>query len=214
MIHKNVAGRGIHQPGQYQVINETPNIISKMTVVQVIGMNGLLSIAPVDNPTTNDILGVVTDDIVAGAQGYVARLGLFGQFDTTPFSHGDTLYSDSSGQLTTVELGPNIARVRNINASNGHLQVDVYEAAQGGGSDGHFVLNTMVLQTDIDNGYINLPVAPGTPSATIVLLKGAPAQVYNEDFTVTSNQLNFINTDPGDLGNILTAGDKITVMYK
>lgn len=213
-IHKNEAGRGIHQPGQYQVQNDTLIGIPKGTVVQIVGLNNFISVAPVDNQTSNNILGVVVDEIDAGETGHVARMGLFGQFDTTAFVVDDILYSDGSGNLTTTSSGPQIGVVLAVNASNGQILMDVHDSASGGGSGGHNTIITTLTQTDINNGYINLPATPATPSETILMLEGAPSQVFGDDFTVSGNQLSFIDTDPGDLGNILTAGEKLTIMYK
>ena len=95
-FHKNSSGRGIHQPGQYQVSNKSGLVIAKGKVVQTTGLDGFITVEPVDNPAVNQILGVVVDDIADGASGYVARMGLFGQFDTTAFVVGDILYSEIS----------------------------------------------------------------------------------------------------------------------
>ena len=214
-LHRNSSGRGIHQPGQYQVSNVTGLTIVKGTVVQITGLDGFMTVAPVNNPASNNVLGLVVDDIDNGESGYVARMGLFGQFDTSSFSVGDQLYSDGSGVLTTTELGPKIGLVLSVSATDGQIHMDVHDASGAvGGSGGHEVLVTTLVQADIDNGFILLPLAPSTPSATLVLLKGAPAQVYGDDFTVSGNTLTFINSTAGDLGDILTAGDKLTIMYK
>ena len=213
-IHKNEAGRGIHQPGQYQVQNDTVSGIPKGTVVQIVGLNNFISVAPVDNQTANNILGVAADEIDVGETGYVARMGLFGQFDTSSFAFDDILYTDGSGNLTTTPSGPQIGTVLSVDVSNGQIHMDVREVTSGGGSGGHNTIITTLTQTDIDNGYINLPATPATPSETILMLEGAPSQVYGDDFTVIGNQLSFIDTDPGDLGNILTAGEKLTILYK
>jgi predicted RecA/RadA family phage recombinase len=214
MIHKNIAGRGIHQPGQYQVQNETGSAIPKGTVVQIVGFSSFISVAPVDNQLTNNILGVAVDEIDADETGYVARMGLFGQFDTSLFALNSILYSDGSGNLTTTASGPQIGLVLAVSPSNGQIHMDVRDVTSGGGSGGHTTIITTLTQTDIDNGYINLPATPSSAAETIVMLEGAPAQTYGDDFNVVGNQLNFITTNPEDLGNILTASDKLTIMYK
>lgn len=213
-IHKSEAGRGIHQPGQFQITNSTVDIISKGTVVKIVGYELFTSVAPVDNPTSNDILGVIVDDVAGSANGYVARMGVFNQFDTSAWTPGTVLYSDSSGALTTVVSGPIIGTVRRQSVSDGVMHFDVRSSSVAPGSGGYQSTVTTILQTDINNGYINLSSTPASPTETIVLLKSAPSQVYGDDFTVVGNQLNFISTNPGDLGSILTAGDKITIMFK
>lgn len=213
-IHKSESGRGIHQPGQFQVTNNTVATITKMTVVRITGYDVFTTIAPVDNQLTNDILGVVVDDITAGSNGYVARMGMFNQFNTAVWTNGTVLYSDSSGVLTDVESGPIIGTVRRQNSQDGVIQFDVRSTTTTPGSGGYSTTVTTILQVDIDNGYINLAATPASPSSTIVLLKSAPAQVYGDDFNVVGNQLNFVSTTADDLGNILTDGDKITIMYK
>lgn len=213
-IHKNSAGRGIHQPGQYQVTNNSGATITKGKVVKVTGMASFITVEVVSNPTTDYILGVVVDDIDDGENGHVARMGLFGQFDTSGFTNQAILYSDGNGDLTTSVLGPQIGTVMSVSGSNGHILFDVTDTASGGGSDGHNVLVTTLTQTDVDNGFINLPVSPSTPSATLVELSGAGNQTYGDDFTVSGNTITFLSVNPGDLGNLISAGDKLTLLYK
>lgn len=213
-LHKNSAGRGIHQPGQYQVTNNSGATIAKGKVVKVVGKDAFITVEVVTNPTSEYVLGVVVDDILNGENGHVARMGLFGQFDTSGFTNQVTLYSDGSGDLTTSVLGPQIGTVMSVDSADGHILLDVHDPAVGGASGGHNVLITTITPTDIANGFINLPVSPVLPTATMVELAGAPNQVYGDDFTVSANIITFITVNPGDLGNILTSGDKLTIQYK
>jgi len=213
-LHKNSAGRGIHQPGQYQVTNNSGATIAKGKVVKVVGKDAFITVEVVTNPTSEYVLGVVVDDILNGENGHVARMGLFGQFNTSSFTNQVTLYSDGNGDLTTSALGPQIGTVMSVDAADGHILLDVHDPASGAGSGGHNVLITTLTPTDIANGYVNLPVTPTVPTATLVELAGAPNQVYGEDFTVSGNTITFITVNPENLGNILTSGDKLTLQYK
>mgnify|MGYP003337236363 CR=1 FL=1 len=213
-LHKNSSGRGIHQPGQYQVANASGSTIVKGTVVQITGLSGFMTVTPVDNPSVNNILGVVVDDIADGESGYVARMGLFGQFDTTAFSVNDQLYSDGSGNLTTTALGPKIGLVLEVSATDGKIHMYVHTTAAVGGADGYNTLNTTLTGTDVSNGFILLPTSPSIPSATVVSIRGGVTQVYGEDYTVSGNTLTFISTSAGDLGNLISSGDILTILYK
>ncbi len=159
-------------------------------------------------------LGIVVDDILNGENGHVARMGLFGQFNTSGFTNQVTLYSDGNGDLSTSALGPQIGTVMSVSAEDGHILLDVHDPAVAGASGGHNVLITTLTPTDIANGYVNLPVSPTLPTATLVELAGAPNQVYGDDFTVSGNTITFITVNPENLGNILTSGDKLTLLYK
>lgn len=85
----------------------------------------------------------------------------------------------------------------------------------GGNEDGYKSLRTVILQSDIDNEKLVLSVSPTQPTSTIVMIKGAPAQYYGDDFVVSGNELLFLNgTNNDGLTTMLEAGDKITIMYK
>ncbi len=213
-LHKDNMGRGIHQPGQFKVTNNTGIVIPKGTAVQIVGYNLFTLVEPVNNQVSNDILGVAVDDILANANGYVARMGMFNQFDTSAWANGTTLYSDPNGNLVTTALGPIIGTVRKVSPIDGIIQFDVRSTTIPPGSDGYNTVVTSVLQADINNGFINLPAVPAFPALTVVSVRGAPGQTYQYDFTVSGNQLNFVSTNPGDLGNVLSPGDKLTIMYK
>lgn len=213
-LHKNSSGRGLHQPGQYLVSNMGGSTLVKGTVVQILGLNGVITVTAVDNPSTNNILGIVVDDMDDGESGYVARMGLFGQLDTSAFSVNDQLYSDGSGNLTTTALGPKIGLVLEVSATDGKIHMDVHTTASSGGADGYNTLVTTLTGTDVSNGFILLPVAPTEPTATIVSIRGGVSQTYNSDYTVSGNTLTFLTTDPGDLGNLIGSGDILTIMYK
>jgi len=64
--------------------------------------------------------------------------------------------------------------------------------------------------TDISNGYVTLSGTPNVASATELHVKGAPAQFYGDDYTVSSNQLSWSGLG---LDGVLVAGDKLTVVW-
>jgi hypothetical protein len=164
------------------------------------------------NPLTDNRLGIVLDDILDGAIGYVAASGDFGQFDTSGFVVDDVLYSDGSGALVTGGLGDPIATVLTSDAANGHLFCYVpLPVGSGSGSSGagHLVYTYTITPTDVTNGYITLPLSPAVATDTIIQYEGAPGQIYGLDFTVATNQLTFTG-----MASFVASGEQITVLYR
>ena len=64
--------------------------------------------------------------------------------------------------------------------------------------------------TDISNKYVNLSGTPNVANATELHVKGAPAQFYGDDFTVSGNQLSWNGLG---LDGVLVAGDKLTAVW-
>ena len=210
-FHRDITGRGLHEPASYKAKNSTGSTLAKGTVVKRVGYDGVLSVESSTNPVTDDRLGIVLDDIQDGEIGYVGASGDFGQFDTSGFLVDDVLYSDGAGALTTTVLGNPIATVLTSHATNGHLfcYVPLPIGSGGGGSNGYENYVYTLTPTDVSNGYVTLPLAPGTPTDTVLMYEGAPTQTYGIDFTVAANQLTFT----GLLGDI-ASGENITVLYR
>lgn len=211
-FHKDLTGRSLHEPATYKVKNSTGSTLSKGKVVKRVGYDAVMTVEISDNPTTDLRLGIVLDDILDGDIGYVAASGDFGQFDTTSFAVDDVLYSDGSGDLTTVVAGDPIATVLTSDAADGHLFCYVPLPLTAGSavvSNGHTVYTYTLTPTDVSNGYITLPLAPSTASDTVLMYEGAPAQIYGLDFTVAGAQLDFT----GLLG-FIASGEALTVLYR
>jgi len=213
-FHKNITGRGLHEPGQYKVKNSTGSTISKASTVRRVGFDTVPTVELITSPATQEVFGIVTDDIPDGCIGYVASEGVFGEFDTTSWVAEDVLYATAAGGLSTTVLGGPIATVLTSDASDGKLLVNTRTADNTTAVGGHVVETLVVTPTDITNGYVTLGTTPTTPTETVLLVKGLATQHYGDDFTISGNQLSWISVNPGDLGFIIGSGDKFTVFIK
>jgi hypothetical protein len=213
-FHKNISGRGIHEPGQFQVKNSTGATITKGKVVKLTGFDIFPLIAVSTSPGVDVIFGVVTDDLEDGCQGYVARAGLFGRFNTSAFAVMDLLYANMTGDLTTVANGTKLGRVAKVDATDGHILFDIPSEGTPSSQSGHTLEQHTITNTDITNGYITLGNIPATPAQTYLSVSGMPGQDYGTDYTVAGSQLSWLSVNPGDLGNHIQSGDLLTVFIK
>lgn len=124
------------QESYYYVKNHTASTIPDGTVVMANGTNGASGRIHVEPAVANGsipskyILGLTTEDIAAGADGFVTTFGKVRGLDTSMFSEGDILYADPStpgGLANTVPVAPNnivtVAMVINKHANNGTMFV-------------------------------------------------------------------------------------------
>jgi hypothetical protein len=201
----------LHEPALYKVRNNTGSTLTKGTVVQRSGHDGVIIVSVSTNPISDNRVGIILDSILDGDVGYAAAQGDFGQFDTSGYSLNDVLYSDGSGALTTTVLGDPIATVIRVDADDGHLfcYVPLPISSGGGGADGHQVYTYMLTPTDVSNGYVVLPINPASPADTIVLYEGAASQIYAVDYTVTGANVNFTGLLP-----YLDSGEYVTILYR
>jgi hypothetical protein len=128
----------IGQEQLYFIKNQSGQTIGKGNVVMfagTIGNSGRLlgrkAVADGSFPS-NYIIGVASQNIVDGEDGYVASFGKIRQLDTSMFSEGDVLFANPAipGTLSnTVPIAPNnkvvVAAVVNSDAANGELFVRV-----------------------------------------------------------------------------------------
>lgn len=213
-FHKNITGRGLHEPGQYKVKNNTGVTISKASTVRRVSFDDVPTIELITSPATQTVFGIVTDDIPDGCIGYVASEGVFGEFDTSSFVAEDALYATTGGGLSTTVLGGQIATVLTVSASDGKLLVNTRTADNTSIVGGHVIETGTITATDITNGYITLGTVPTVATQTVLMVKGLATQHYGDDYTVSGSQLSWISVNPGDLGFIIGAGDKYTVFIK
>jgi hypothetical protein len=101
-------------------------------VVRVTGSSGsLMNVEYADNATAaqaTGVLGVLTQDIAAGQDGYVTTYGLIHGLDTSTFTAGQPLYLNGTGSLTAerpingriVQLGYAVT----INATDGIVYIN------------------------------------------------------------------------------------------
>jgi hypothetical protein len=96
----------IGQESVQRVRNGSSSAIPNGGVVRIIGEgNGHLSVGLADNGSVinaTGVIGVATNEIAVGAEGYVTVFGLIHDLNTNSWNAGDPLYLGSSGQLTNV----------------------------------------------------------------------------------------------------------------
>ena len=129
-IHKETTGRGLHEPSQYRVENTTGGTITKGTVVKLGGYGTYIKITPV-TATSDEAFGVVLDDILDTANGYVGRGGNFSDFDTSAWAVDTEIYQTSSGVLTSIMAGTRVATVLVQSATVGRLLIETNDGAVG-----------------------------------------------------------------------------------
>jgi hypothetical protein len=106
------------------VENNTGVTIPKGKVVRLNGMGAIYPQVLVGNPTIDSNFGVVGNDISAVATqnfGLVTCLGFMFNMNTAAWPVDTLLFSDTSGNLSSVSLGPPVARVIAQDATFGIL---------------------------------------------------------------------------------------------
>jgi hypothetical protein len=106
----------LNQDSLYHVVNQTGVTISKGTVVGAVGtlgVSGKILIAPyqANQPSTSQrVMGVTSENIADGAEGFVQHFGLIRGINTSAFADGDLLWASSTvagGFATTPPVAPN-----------------------------------------------------------------------------------------------------------
>lgn len=204
-----------------KVYNGSGATIPNGAVVAVVGAQGQrpsVALADADSESTSsNTLGIATESIADGAEGFICTFGLVRGLDTSAFTAGDAIYlSQTAGQFTqtrpsapahTVTLG----WVIKVNASSGEIFVNISNGWEL--NELHNVLITTptggnLLAYDQTNQYwknINLTDGTGisvseTTGGAITVTNTAPDQVVSitgagtsvvtgtyPNFTVTSN---------------------------
>lgn len=126
----------VGQEQYYYVKNQTGSVIPNGTVVRAdgaLGASGRIKVAPaLANGTypSKYIMGIATEDIADGGDGFITSFGKVRDLDTSMFSEGDILYASPSvagGLANTIPIAPNnivtVAIVVNKHATNGTLFV-------------------------------------------------------------------------------------------
>jgi hypothetical protein len=108
--------------------NGTGSTILKGTPVYQTGTSGnFMEIAPADasSASTMPAVGVLGEDLTAGAEGTLLLMGRISGLNTSAFSEGDVIYVASGGGYTNTRptgqsvLVQNLGRVTKVDASNG-----------------------------------------------------------------------------------------------
>ena len=122
----------IGQESVQMVKNLTSNPIPNGSAVRVDGSsNGRISVVLADNATpagATAVIGVATQTIAAGAEGYVTTYGVVNELNTSAWTAGSPLYLNGSGTLTNVR--PTNGRIVQLgfvltsNATTGNIYVN------------------------------------------------------------------------------------------
>ena len=114
--------------------NGTGSTITNGSVVYVVGAQGQrpsVALADADGESTSSkVLGVATENIANGAEGFVATFGIVNGINTSGFTAGDALWlSSTAGQFTNVK--PNspthlvfIGYCLKVNSSSGRIFIN------------------------------------------------------------------------------------------
>lgn len=122
-FHKNLRGLDLHAPTNELVENNTTSLIPKLKVVRLDQMGAIYPRVLLANPGAYQNFGIAATDIPAGGFGYVTCFGFLFDVDTSAWSVGTELYSDSLGNLSTSPLGGIVATVVKQHSTQGVLYV-------------------------------------------------------------------------------------------
>lgn len=118
-----------------EVRNETGSTIEAGRAVYISGYAGasgrpLIAYADADDPTKMPSVGIVTNQIGTGTNGFVAISGQLNGLNTSTFTEGDTLYVDNSGNgvLTNIKPTGSADQIQNVGRvlfsdTNGKIQI-------------------------------------------------------------------------------------------
>lgn len=197
---ENTANLGLNgamlQIGQEQLIrvrNTTGSTIVNGSVVMAtgtIGNSGRITVAPANltNANAKMVLGVVTESISAGADGFVTTFGKVRQIQTNGGQYGeawvdgDVIYVKDSGNGALTKVVPSdtqvklpIAIVVNAHASNGTLFIRVNSI------DENHAKAELALKANAANAVLTgVPTAPTASVGTSTTQLATTAYVMNE----------------------------------
>jgi hypothetical protein len=123
-LHSDLRGQDLHSPSQELVENNSGGIITKLKVVTFTSMGtNYPQIVPISS-FTDIVRGVVNNNIANGGVGYITAFGLLNNVDTSLWVIGSILYSDITGNLTTVVTSLKIGTVLKQDATNGIIFIN------------------------------------------------------------------------------------------
>ena len=167
----------IGQETLIRVHNDTGSTISNGSAVYLTGASGVhptVALAKADYEDTYYAIGVATQDIADGDEGFITRTGKMHDLDTSSFAIGESLYvsATTAGALTNVKpstLAMRIGRVVASDATAGIIYVNLAPiqstSAQisAGAAVSFFFDGTEIIGTGNDND-IELETLSKTPS--------------------------------------------------
>ena len=122
-LEAEVSATGALQIGYEQWFigkNTTGSTILDGRAVRITGGQGSSALIGLDRGF-GEIVGVATEDIANNASGRVTTFGILHNLNTSAFTDGDSLYSSTTGTLTTTPTGSFVGYVLNANPSNGEI---------------------------------------------------------------------------------------------
>jgi hypothetical protein len=121
--HSQLSQSDLHSPSQTIAENNTGSTINAFTVVK---LNGLGSIFPQIQPISsfNDLsFGITTSNILTGSSGQITGLGSISGINTSSWTVGTLLYSDISGNLTSIVSSIGVGQVLKQDTVNGIVYI-------------------------------------------------------------------------------------------
>lgn len=183
-FHRNLRGKDLHGPTNELVENNTFAVMPALKVVSLSGMGTAFPQIAVADPSTGvQPFGVVMDDIGVGQSGYVTHIGFLFDINTSPWTIGTVLYSDSSGNLSTSPLGSIIAVVVKQGFTDGviYVQAGFFQANSGWELDGNEDVSPTQFLGTTDESPVpirtnNLPIGIFTPQGRLGWGTQSPAR--------------------------------------
>ena len=125
-FHKDLRGLDLHSPSNELVENTTGFSIAVLKVVKFTGIssNGNPLIAVVSG-LTDLARGVMSETVADDKIGNATTFGFLNDIDTSAFTVGTVLFSDSSGDLTATITDIRVGKVLKQDATSGILYVDL-----------------------------------------------------------------------------------------
>lgn len=122
-FHKNLRGLDLHAPSNELVENQSGSTLTKLKVVRLDGMGTIYPKVALADPAIYSNFGIVAFDIATTKVGYITAFGFMFDIDTSAWPVGSELYSDASGNLSTLANGGIVATVIKQDANFGVLYV-------------------------------------------------------------------------------------------
>lgn len=211
-----------------KVKNNTASLIPNGTVVYMSGSDGgRATIEPArasqtDGTAVKHVLGITTENIAAGQEGFVTNFGLVRNLNTSGYTEGDILYLSTTawGGYTNVkpqypDFVVEVGIVTNTNATDGRVLVKILDISQPQPIRSVKLVNPPYVADDrsdvissIGSGIIYLPTTPKTGQQITVIDHDGDANTYT--ITVDGNG-KLINGETQ--GIINTSYGSITVVY-
>lgn len=122
-FHKNLRGLDLHAPSNELVENQSGSTITKLKVVRLDGMGTIYPKVALADPAIYSNFGIAAFDIASAGVGYITAFGFMFDINTSAWAVGSELYSDASGNLSTIANGGIVATVIKQDATFGVLYV-------------------------------------------------------------------------------------------